>query len=209
MVCDMWYFEREIREEFRNNIKIMPDCAKHVVVEIWFNPLQINLGLKQLFCCSHRQPIYNQRSSTLTLNEQDHNSHLGMHGILCGILMLSMFLWDTNSLRDNLQTARGPGKCSIDDHRQASFVPLYLFNWFVQHKFLGHIWLLSEKRTYFLRSTHPLVGTFVFYPLAITGLQGVCTRSSRREHPPSLPGRIPYRGSGSPSSRLETSSLGA
>ena len=59
MVCDTWYFEREMRVEFRNDIKIIPDYPKHAVAEIWFNPLQINLELKQLFCSSHRQPIYN------------------------------------------------------------------------------------------------------------------------------------------------------
>ena len=92
------------------------------MVEIWFNPLQINLGLKN-YSVVHKDNRLTafQRSSTLTTVEQDHNSHLGMHSMLRGIYML---LWDTNSLRDNLQTA-----ADVKNKRGSSlFVPLYLFN---------------------------------------------------------------------------------
>ena len=108
-----------MRIEFRNNIKIIPDYAKHVrcggnmvqpANQSWAKTiiLLFTSTTTDLECS-----ISLQRSSTLTSDEQDHNSHLGMHGMLCGIFM---FLWDTNSLRDNLQPAtdventRGPGK---------------------------------------------------------------------------------------------------
>ena len=103
----MRYFEREMREEFRNNIKIIPDYPKHVVVEIWFNPLQINLGLKQLFCCSHRRPIYDVafHFKDVPLSLPRNKTIILISGCMACSAVFLCFLWDTNSLRDNLQTA--------------------------------------------------------------------------------------------------------
>lgn len=164
MVCDMWYFEREMREEFRNNIKIIPDYPKHVVVEIWFNPLQINLGLKQLFCCSHRRPIYDVafHFKDVPLSLPRNKTIILISGCMACSAVFLCFLWDTNSLRDNLQTA-----ADVKNKRGSSlFVPLYLFNWFVQHKFWGTFDFSRKSELISGVSPFPCIGTFVFYTMA-------------------------------------------
>ena len=82
-----------------------------------------------------------------------------MHSMLRGIYML---LWDTNSLRDNLQTAadvknkRGP----------ASLFPyIYLIDSY--NTSFGVHFDFSRKSELISRvSPFPCIGTFVFYPLA-------------------------------------------
>ena len=66
-----------------------------------------NLGLKQLFCCSHRRPIYNVafHFKDVPLSLPRNNTIILISGCMACSAVFLCFLWDTNSLRDNLQTA--------------------------------------------------------------------------------------------------------
>ena len=203
----LWYliFWKGKRVELRNNIKIIPDYAKHVVVEIWFIPLHINLGLKKLFCCSHRQPIYNAafHLKEVLLSLPTNKTIILISGCMaCSAVFICFYGIPTPCVttykpRQTTWKTRGVQ----GNHRQASLFPYIYLTDSYSTSFGEHLTSLG-KANLFLAFHLPLVGTFLFYPLAskefvLVHREGNTLPSSREE--------THIKGRGSPSSRLGTS----
>ena len=124
--------------------------------------------------------------------------------MLRGIYML---LWDTNSLRDNLQTPtevnnkRGPGKCCIDDHRQASLFPyIYLIDSY-STSFGVHLTSLGKANLFLAFHL-----SLALVPWCFTHWRARSSYSFIAKRTPSLPpGEKLISERGSPSSGLGTS----
>ena len=169
------------------------------------HPVAYQSWAKKLFCCSHRQPIYNAafHLKEVLLSLPTNKTIILISGCMaCSAVFICFYGIPTPCVttykpRQTTWKTRGVQ----GNHRQASLFPYIYLTDSYSTSFGVHLTSLG-KANLFLAFHLPLVGTFLFYPLAskefvLVHREGNTLPSSREE--------THIKGRGSPSSRLGTS----